>query len=308
MVVAAAEEIAPYVRSGNIVILESTSPVGTTKLVEEVLRSAGVDTDRVSIAYCPERVMPGNIMRELVENDRLVGGITRQASERIASFYRSFVKGEVIETSAPVAEMCKLTENAYRDVNIAFANELSLICEDNDIDSLEVIRLANRHPRVDILEPGAGVGGHCIAVDPWFIVSQNPSLSGLIRTAREVNLRKTRWVTQQIRSQVLSRRGVALQSTAIVVLGLAFKPNIDDLRESPALEITLDLMKDGLEVMAVEPNLDDHETINLISLDDALKLEALFVVLVKHNEFMTERVRERLKAADCFDVCGALAH
>ena len=234
MVVAAAEEIAPYVRSGNIVILESTSPVGTTKLVEEVLRSAGVDTDRVSIAYCPERVMPGNIMRELVENDRLVGGITRQASERIASFYRSFVKGEVIETSAPVAEMCKLTENAYRDVNIAFANELSLICEDNDIDSLEVIRLANRHPRVDILEPGAGVGGHCIAVDPWFIVSQNPSLSGLIRTAREVNLRKTRWVTQQIRSQVLSRRGVALQSTAIVVLGLAFKPNIDDLRESPA--------------------------------------------------------------------------
>ena len=251
--------------------------------------------------------MPGNIMRELVENDRLVGGITRQASERIASFYRSFVKGEVIETSAPVAEMCKLTENAYRDVNIAFANELSLICEDNDIDSLEVIRLANRHPRVDILEPGAGVGGHCIAVDPWFIVSQNPSLSGLIRTAREVNLRKTRWVTQQIRSQVLSRRGVALQSTAIVVLGLAFKPNIDDLRESPALEITLDLMKDGLEVMAVEPNLDDHETINLISLDDALKLEALFVVLVKHNEFMTERVRERLKARIVL-TCGALAH
>jgi UDP-N-acetyl-D-mannosaminuronic acid dehydrogenase len=186
-VIAATKSIAPYIKEGNIVILESTSPVGTTEKVEEVLKNEGVDTSKIYIAHCPERVLPGQIMRELVENDRVVGGLTKEATKRIAEFYREFIQGEVLETDAKTAEMSKLTENSFRDVNIAFANELSMLCDKFGIDVWELIELANRHPRVNILKPGAGVGGHCIAVDPWFIVHSGGDRAKLIKTAREVS-------------------------------------------------------------------------------------------------------------------------
>src|SRR5258708_8951694 len=198
-VMAATRSIAPLVKAGDLVILESTSPVGTTKRMGEVLREAGVDLSTVYLAYCPERVLPGKIMIELVENDRVVGGLTPEATKEVSAFYRTFVRGEVLETDAPTAEMCKLTENSYRDVNIAFANELSLLCEKSGINVWRLIELANRHPRVNILQPGTGVGGHCIAVDPWFIVASDPTNARLIRTAREVNNHKTEWAIDQIR-------------------------------------------------------------------------------------------------------------
>lgn len=193
-ILAATRSIASHVKAGDMVILESTLPVGTTQKMAEVLSEAGVDISTIYIAYCPERVLPGKIMMELVENDRVVGGLTLEATQQVASFYRTFVRGAVLETDAKTAEMCKLTENSFRDVNIAFANELSLICAKDGIDVWNLIQLANRHPRVNILQPGAGVGGHCIAVDPWFIVARDPENAQVIRTAREVNNRKTDWV------------------------------------------------------------------------------------------------------------------
>ena len=194
----ATRAIVPVVKAGDLVILESTSPVGTTEKVAEVLRESGVDTNAVHIAHCPERVLPGHIMRELVENNRIVGGTTPEASEKVAAFYRTFVTGEVLVTDARTAEMAKLTENSFRDVNIAFANELSLLSDKFGIDVWELIRLANRHPRVNILQPGTGVGGHCIAVDPWFIVHEGGDDARLIRSGREVNTRKTEWVVEKI--------------------------------------------------------------------------------------------------------------
>ena len=198
-VLAATRSISSHIKAGDMVILESTSPVGTTQKMAEVLSEVGVDIAKIYIAYCPERVLPGKIMTELVENDRVVGGLTAEATQRVSGFYRTFVRGAVLETDAKTAEMCKLTENSFRDVNIGFANELSLICAKDGINVWDLIQLANRHPRVNILEPGAGVGGHCIAVDPWFIVARDPENARIIRSAREVNNRKTDWVIDQIK-------------------------------------------------------------------------------------------------------------
>ena len=305
-VLAATKSIADLIKPGDLIILESTSPVGTTEQIQNVLLDAGVDVDEVHIAYCPERVLPGKIMTELVENDRIVGGVTARATKAVADFYRTFVRGSVLETTAKTAEMCKLTENSYRDVNIAFANELSLICDKEGINVWDLILLANRHPRVNILQPGAGVGGHCIAVDPWFVVARDEENSRLIKTAREINDYKTDWVIEKIKSRYVDLLDQKGGKPKIVCLGLAFKPNIDDLRESPALEIASSLMTQGYDVIAVEPNIETHTVIELEELDNVFNEDAVLAILVKHKEFLDKSVREKLKSLDALDFCGAL--
>lgn len=298
-VVAATRSIAGVVKAGDIVILESTSPVGTTERVEEVLREEGVDTSSLSIAHCPERVLPGHIMRELVENDRIVGGLTLEAGNKVADFYRTFVSGDVLVTDARTAEMAKLTENSFRDVNIAFANELSILCDKFQIDVWELIRLANRHPRVNILQPGTGVGGHCIAVDPWFIVHAGGDDARIIRAAREINDYKTEWVIERILTEVSAFSETNGQAPTVACMGLAFKPNIDDLRESPALEVFQALVKNNAEVFAIEPNLKSHKSIALTDYHDAATKADIVVYLVAHNEFKQLKV-----AGKVLDFCG----
>lgn len=296
-VLAATKAIVPFVKQGNVVILESTSPVGTTDEVARVLREGGIDTDKVYVAHCPERVLPGRIMRELIENDRVVGGITPEATQVTADFYRTFVQGEVLETDARTAEMAKLTENSCRDVQIAFANELSLICDRMGIDVWELIRLANRHPRINILQPGVGVGGHCIAVDPWFIVDSDPENSRLIRKAREVNLHKTEWGIEKIKAEA-AKPGKA--KPVVALMGLAFKPDIDDLRESPAVQVARALKAEGeMELLFVEPNLETHDEFDLTPAKDAAGKADLVVFLVKHKGFAGLKVKGLV-----LDFCG----
>lgn len=305
-ILTATESIAPLVKPADMIILESTSPVGTTEQIQNVLRNADVDVDEVHIAYCPERVLPGKIMTELVENDRIVGGLTLAATQAVAEFYRSFVRGEVLETDAKTAEMCKLTENSFRDVNIAFANELSLICDKEGVNVWDLVRLANRHPRVNILQPGAGVGGHCIAVDPWFVVARDEENSRLIKTAREINDYKTDWVIEKIKSHSAEIFKQIRVKPKIACLGLAFKPDIDDLRESPALEVAKSLMNQGYEVVAVEPNIETHEIIELVTLEEVLNGDFILALLVKHKVFSDKSIKEKLIFLDAIDFCGAL--
>ena len=286
----ATRQIAPYVRPGNLVILESTSPVGATDgIVARILSELGHDTEKdVFVAHCPERVLPGRILVELVQNDRIVGGINEASTEMAVEFYHSFVSGEVLSTDARTAELAKLTENSFRDVNIAFANELSLICDQEGINVWELIKLANRHPRVNILQPGPGVGGHCIAVDPWFIVSRAPQLARLIRTAREVNDYKPSWVIEKVK-----RSADKFKHPVIGCLGLAFKANVDDLRESPAVEIVRELMQDKVgEILVAEPNLKTHKEFDLRPWEEVISAADILVLLVDHKEF------RRIKAAD----------
>lgn len=280
---AASKTIAPFVKKGDLVILESTSPVGTTEKIKSWMQIQNPQLQNVHYAYCPERVIPGRILQELVENDRVVGGMDEASTQKTAEFYRSFVEGKVLTTDARTAEMCKLTENSFRDVNIAFANELSMVCDALNINVWELIRLANHHPRVKILQPGPGVGGHCIAVDPWFIVAASPSQAKLIRTAREVNDSKPHWVIEQVK--------LALQTLGpdplIACLGLSFKPDIDDLRESPALEIAKTLQSlHGGRLIACEPNVKQKKIEGLTNLPIAEALKAdLIVILVDHHPF-----------------------
>ncbi|MEG9544944.1 UDP-N-acetyl-D-mannosamine dehydrogenase [Mannheimia sp. HC-2023] len=290
----AALAIAPYLRKGNLVVLESTSPVGTTEKLAEWLSQARPDLAfpaDVHIAYCPERVLPGRIMTELVENNRIIGGLTPQCSQQAVDLYQIFAKGNCISTQARMAEMCKLVENSFRDVNIAFANELSMICDELDINVWELIELANQHPRVNILQPGAGVGGHCIAVDPWFIVSQSPQLARLIRTAREVNNAKPQWVLEKLKALVADcvvEKNCKPGDLTIACFGLAFKPDIDDLRESPALAITQQIARwHKGSVMAVEPNIQtlSLENVTLVDTDTALTQADIIVLLVDHTPF-----------------------
>ena len=299
-VVSATKAIAPYLKEENIVILESTSPVGTTNKVEEALQNEGVDTSKLYIAHCPERVLPGQIMRELVENDRIVGGTTPEATKKTVEFYKTFVDGEVLSTDAKTAEMAKLTENSFRDTNIAFANELSILCDKFGIDVWELISLTNRHPRVNVLNPGAGVGGHCIAVDPWFIVHAGGEDAKMIRTAREVNTYKTEWVIEKIKNEALKFEQKHGKKAKVACMGLAFKPNIDDLRESPALYITRRLRADGLEVLAVEPNIDKFSEFDIIDYKEAVKEADVIAFLVGHKEFRELEVNSDL------DFCGVL--
>ncbi|ELK4665997.1 UDP-N-acetyl-D-mannosamine dehydrogenase [Campylobacter coli] len=295
---AASKSVAKVLKKGNLVILESTSPVGTTEKMAKWLaderpdltfpHQIGDESD-IKIAHCPERVLPGQVIRELVENDRIIGGMTQQCTEQAVNLYKIFVQGECIKTNARTAEMAKLTENSFRDVNIAFANELSILCDKLDINVWELIKLANRHPRVNILQPGCGVGGHCIAVDPWFIVHQNPDEAKIIKIAREVNDNKPKFVIKKIKERIKD-----ISQPKIACLGLAFKPDIDDLRESPALDIVLGLANENtFQILAVEPNikqlppkLQDQKNINLVFLDQALREADIVAVLVKHKEFV----------------------
>ena len=299
-VVSATKSISPYVKEGNIVILESTSPVGTTELVEKTLKEEKIDTSKIYIAHCPERVLPGKIMKELVENDRIVGGLTQEATAKTVEFYNTFVSGEVLSTDARTAEMAKLTENSFRDTNIAFANELSMLCDKFDINVWELISLANRHPRVNILQPGAGVGGHCIAVDPWFIVHAGGETAKIIRTAREVNTYKTEWVIEKIKNAALTFEKQNGRKAKVACMGLAFKPDIDDLRESPALHITRRLKADGLDILAVEPNIENHKEFEIINYKDAIKQADIVTFLVAHKEFKNHDIKTNL------DFCGVL--
>lgn len=307
---AACRSIAPVLKPGDLVILESTSPVGATESMAEWLAAARPDLTfpqthgeaaDVCIAYCPERVLPGKIMRELITNDRVIGGMTPRCSDRAASLYRTFVSGDCVIASGPrVAELTKLTENSFRDVNIAFANELSLICDKLDMDVWELIALANRHPRVQILQPGPGVGGHCIAIDPWFVVASAPQQARLIRTAREVNDAKPHWVIEKVLEAInaAAKDGShgGNQDVAVAVYGLSFKPDIDDLRESPALDIAIKLAGSHAgPLLIVEPNLSDLPATlaraQLSTLEQARHCQ-VHVMLVDHVEFKGMAVPE----------------
>lgn len=301
----AIEAIAPVLKKGDLVVLESTSPVGATeKMVEwlavarpDLVFPAAVNADShvdIHVAYCPERVLPGHVVHELVENDRVIGGMTAACSARVKALYEVFVEGECVITNSRTAEMAKLTENSCRDVQIAFANELSIICDKLDIDVWELIRLANRHPRINILEPGPGVGGHCIAVDPWFIVSKTPHEAKLIRAAREVNDSKPHWVVAKIKSKILEylNNNVDKQVTdvTLAIYGLAFKPNIDDLRESPALRIATEISEfHSGTTLVVEPNIDCSNVnlgeLKLVELSTAKTEADVHVLLVDHHQF-----------------------
>ena len=306
----ATRSLAKVLKKGDLVILESTSPVGTTEKMSAWLaeerpdltfpHDVGEESD-IRVTHCPERILPGQMIRELVENDRVVGGITPKCTKIASDLYKTFVKGECVETSARVAEMSKLTENSFRDVNIAFANELSLLCDKMDISVWELIEMANKHPRVNILQPGCGVGGHCIAVDPWFIVHDFPDDAKIIRTARETNDAKPLYVISKVQESVKG-----MKNPKIACLGLAFKPDIDDLRESPALEITK-MLSDNTDftILAVEPNVKElpHVLINrrnveLVGLDEAMNTADVLVVLVNHKEFSRETLGNDIEILD----------
>lgn len=300
----ASKSIAPVLKRGDLVILESTSPVGATEQMAVWLAEARPDlsfpqthgeASDIRVAHCPERVLPGHVLAELVQNDRVIGGMTAKCSEAAARLYQIFLEGECIITDARTAEMCKLTENSFRDVNIAFANELSIICDKQGIDVWELIKLANRHPRVNILQPGPGVGGHCIAVDPWFIVSAAPEETHLIRAAREVNDSKPEWVINKVKLALAEYQAENPAKTAedviIACFGLTFKPDIDDLRESPALAIARQLAnRYAGSVWAVEPNVHElpaasNQKLSLKTVDEALSHADILVMLVDHKQF-----------------------
>ena len=304
----ASEAIATVLKKGDLVILESTSPVGATEQMAEWLaaarpdlsfpQNAGENAD-VNVAHCPERVLPGHVVRELVENDRVIGGMTAKCSARSVELYKTFVQGECVITNARTAEMAKLTENSCRDVQIAFANELSIICDKLDIDVWELISLANRHPRINILQPGPGVGGHCIAVDPWFIVSKTPEEAQLIHTARKVNDAKPQWVINKVKIAIAdflqSNPTKTAKDVTVACYGLAFKPDIDDLRESPALNITKQIAElHSGNVIAVEPNInilpDAFNSIQLSTFDNAKENADIHLLLVDHKEFKNSTI------------------
>lgn len=284
----ATRSVIPVLKPGDLFVIESTSPVGTTEAMAEVIFAERPELKgRIHIAYCPERVLPGNIIYELVNNDRVIGGLDEASTERAKSFYGRFVKGELFATNSRTAEMCKLTENSSRDVQIAFANELSLICDKAGINVWELIRLANRHPRVNILRPGAGVGGHCIAVDPYFIVSAYPEQAKIISQARETNNYKSEWCAEKVINAILRFELDHGRKPAVALMGLAFKPDIDDLRESPAMHIA-EAVADaatGADLLIVEPNIKSHPRIELSDAAEAFEAADIVVMLTAHTPF-----------------------
>ena len=288
---AATEGIIPLLKDGDLYIIESTSPIGTTEMMRDLIYSKRPDlVDKIGIAYCPERVLPGNVMYELVHNDRVIGGIDDKSTEKAINFYSKFVRGKLHRTSARTAEMCKLTENASRDVQIAFANELSLICDKAEINVWELIHLANKHPRVNILQPGCGVGGHCIAVDPYFITAQFPLESRIIQTAREINNSKAFWCVDKIHDCILQFEIKNKRKPRISLCGLAFKPNIDDLRESPAVLIAEKISETYPKDLTyfVEPNIQKFKNVKLTNWEKAKADSDICFILVAHDEFKNE--------------------
>ena len=292
---AATKGIIPLLKKGDLYIIESTSPVGTTEKMQKLIFASRPELEgTIHIAYCPERVLPGNVMHELIENDRVIGGIDEAATQKAISFYSKYVKGQLHGTNARTAEMCKLVENSSRDVQIAFANELSLICDKADVNVWELINLANKHPRVNILQPGCGVGGHCIAVDPYFIVSDYPIESKIIGTAREVNNYKSFWCAEKIQNEKLQFELKNGRKPKTALMGLAFKPNIDDLRESPAKYIAQKVLQNSNneEHFIVEPNIESHSVYKLTEYKEAVNKADIVVFLVAHREFLGLEIKE----------------
>ncbi len=302
----AARSITPYLQPGNLLLIESTSPVGTTRIIQQQIETTRPELcGKIHYAYCPERVLPGKIIQELKSNPRIIGGITPEAAAKAKEFYAHFVDGELYATNDHTAEMCKLVENSFRDVNIAFANELSMICDTIDVNVIELIQLANKHPRVNILTPGCGVGGHCIAVDPWFLVHQFPTQAQLIHQARKTNDSKPEWVLSHVETAVKTFQATQKKDPTIACFGLAFKPNIDDLRESPALHIATTLHQNYPHVMAVEPNLTTPSShgIPLVSLEEAVQKADIIVILVAHSQFPCMKPNDSTVVLDFTHVC-----
>jgi UDP-N-acetyl-D-mannosaminuronic acid dehydrogenase len=304
---AATLEILPLLKENDLYIIESTSPAGTTEAMADLIFEKRPELkNKLFIAYCPERVLPGNVMFELVNNDRVIGGLNEKSTDKACEFYARFVKGTLHKTNAKTAEMCKLVENASRDVQIAFANELSIICEKAGINVWELISLANRHPRVNILHPGCGVGGHCIAVDPYFIVSNYPLESQIIGKAREINNYKAFWVAEKIKTAKLEFKLKNGKSPKIALMGLAYKPNIDDLRESPAKYIVQKVLQDGNneEIFVVEPNIKEHHVFKITDYKEAIESADIICFLVLHKEFYKLKMPSKKVL---LDFCGVLA-
>lgn len=285
---AATKAVIPLLKEGDLYVLESTSPVGTTEKMTALIHEERPELkDRIYIAYCPERVLPGNVIHELVHNDRVIGGMNEESVEKAIGFYSRFVQGTLHRTNARTAEMCKLTENSSRDVQIAFANELSLICDKAGINVWELIDLANRHPRVNILQPGCGVGGHCIAVDPYFLTADFPMESKIIANAREINNYKAFWCAEKVQNEMLKFELKHHHKPVVAMMGLAFKPNIDDLRESPAKYITMKVMQgcSNADILVVEPNISEHKVFKLTGYREAYDRADIVVMLVAHDVF-----------------------
>lgn len=302
---AATRMVLPLLKEGDLYVIESTSPIGTTEKMAELIFAERPELKgKIYIAYCPERVLPGNIIHELVNNDRVIGGIDEASTEKAKEFYGQFVKGKLHATNSRTAEMCKLTENASRDVQIAFANELSFICDKAGINVWELIELANKHPRVNILQPGCGVGGHCIAVDPYFIVSDYPKQARIIAEAREINNSKALWCAEKVRKAMIDFELKKHRQPRVAMMGLAFKPNIDDLRESPAKQIATRVMQscNNGKIMFVEPNISEHHVFKLTDYKKAYDTADIVVFLVNHKEFAA--LDYRANEVQVLDFCG----
>lgn len=287
---AATRAVIPFLKQGDLFVIESTSPVGTTESMMEIIYGERPELkDKIYIAYCPERVLPGNVIYELIHNDRVIGGVNPESTEKAIEFYSQFVQGTLHKTNARTAEMCKLTENSSRDVQIAFANELSIICDKADINVWELISLANKHPRVNILQPGCGVGGHCIAVDPYFITADFPVESKLIATSREINNYKSFWCVEKVKNAMLQFELNHHRKPVVAMMGLAFKPNIDDLRESPAKYIVSKVMQgcNNADILVVEPNIKEHQVFKLTPCREAYEQADIVAFLVAHDPFKT---------------------
>lgn len=296
--------VLPYLKEGNLFVIESTSPIGTTEKMEKIIFDERPELKgKIYIAYCPERVLPGNIIYELIHNDRVIGGINAKSTEKAKEFYSQFVKGTLHSTNSKTAELCKLTENSSRDSQIAFANELSIICDKAGINVWELINLANKHPRVNILQPGCGVGGHCIAVDPYFISAEFPAESKMIQSAREVNNYKAFWCAEKVKNAILKFELKNNRKPIVAMMGLAFKPNIDDLRESPACYIVTRVMQDcnNADILIVEPNIQEHKVFKLTNYKEAYQKADIVAFLTAHNEFKTlEWANDKI----ILDFCG----
>ena len=300
-VLKAVESISKVFCPGNLIIIESTSPVGTSEIVLNLIKEKlSLKNEEVNVAYCPERVLPGRIIEELVNNDRVIGGLNDESISLAKELFSGFCKGNLFSTNSRTAELVKLTENSFRDVNIAFANELSLICQETKVEVKELIRLANRHPRVNILSPSCGVGGHCIPIDPWFIASQYPNSTPLIQTARAVNENKMHWTALQIIDKATSLKKKLGRSPTIGCFGLAYKPNVDDLRESPAIKIIEQLIENKLKTIVCEPNITKHESIKIDTIEYVFNNSDLLVFLVSHKPFF----KLNLKGKEVYDACG----
>lgn len=301
---AATRSVIPYLKEGDLYVIESTSPVGTTELMASIIYAERPELEgQIYIAYCPERVLPGNVIYELIHNDRVIGGLNPESTEKAINFYSQFVRGVLHKTNARTAEMCKLTENSSRDVQIAFANELSMICDKANINVWELINLANKHPRVNILQPGCGVGGHCIAVDPYFITAEFPAESQLIGKAREINNYKSFWCAEKVKNAMLEYELKNHRKPIVAMMGLAFKPNIDDLRESPAKYVTTKVMQNcnNATIFVVEPNVKEHNVFKLTDYEEAYDKADIVVFMVAHDLFTSLPYR---KDKFILDFCG----